>query len=137
MPEKDLHTIYITCFITITILCTGVRSHCFNGTMGWCAFTCHCQDDAVCDVNGECPNGLCDTSGIVPWSGPGCQIGNVVHAGMSNNCTDGVAQCGSDKVKCCMYGSGFIKLNLQSMHLINKVVIYSPVLPRPVTSTYA
>ena len=64
--------IYVKCLFSIS-----VQHHCFQGTQSSCIFTCHCRDNQPCDhINGSCPTG-CDQTGVVPWKGESCQVGNV------------------------------------------------------------
>ena len=124
-------------FLLIISSLTVSSGICFHGN---CGFTCHCADERLCrdDVTCDCDEG----SAEVPWSGSGCQIGNVAFGkeaeitnprtsfngtNVAENCNDGSLVLEKFKDTCCGFknetGSSWI-LKLGRTFVIKNVLVY-------------
>ena len=74
----------------LLMLSWSVFSFCFHGTTSSCAFECHCEGTCVqyrSGISGRCQNGCTriGASNQFPWSGKGCQWGNLAIASTSSS----------------------------------------------------
>ena len=132
MDVKSLVT-----FSFITSGLTFSSGLCFHGT---CGFTCHCANNSLCRDDVTC---ICDEgSAGVPWSGGGCQIGNVAFGkdanirnpikkfdgtNVASNCNDGNRIVEASNNTCCGFkkssGSGW-SVELGSIFAVESVLVY-------------
>ena len=81
IPYGDLLVVLVFS-ILLSDVYSDAECGCFAGHTEYCVFQCHCSEDYTCDLRtGRCLSG-CDsnTAGLIPWSGAGCQIGNVAQS---------------------------------------------------------
>ena len=100
--------------VVIVLLLTGsVAPYTFTGGTENGSFACHCSPDVQCDdETGACPGDVCGVSGSFPWSGLGCQLGNVGLLGstaqqtgdsihVAERCIDGDRNNDTTQGSCC------------------------------------
>ena len=95
--------------IVLLIFYTNIRpltSQCVHGTTPACIFPCHCNHSCAsssASAVDPCSSG-CDESPLVPWSGAGCQRGNIAlgkqawHGPESTRNADVAGNCVDDNI---------------------------------------
>ena len=93
MSKRLIKWIYILQLLFINFHLSIGQHQCIFGSNDSCYMDCHCntighgdneteatQEPDDCDkTTGECSSGVCGSINGLSWSGPGCQVGNVIY----------------------------------------------------------
>ena len=118
-------------------------SLCFHGT---CGFPCHCKNRTLCADENSARDCDCVETPVQPWSGPGCQIGNIVthrktrlSGGSSwtitydEECTDEIL---AEDNFCIIKRSGELLIRLETDYIVSKVIVYNVTTPLNVSLSW-